>query len=385
MKKALMLMLAMIMFSCAIKSPRGFSLIEEKIKKEYSDETAGIALMVVCDTSTIWSNSFGMANIAENTLMTNNHIINIASVSKLFVATAIMQLYETGLLSLHDHINLYLPFKVENEGHETNPITIHHLLTHRSSIIDGNYYDDSYSTSPNNIKLSDWLENYLSTAGSAYSKNNFSGRRPGDNWIYSNIGFGLLALIVENVTKTSFESYCEQNIFNPLQMHQTAWKKTSDSLFHTTLYAYFNEYPLANEKKQISELLDKKIELETYLPINPYRFPNYPDGLLFTSVNDLSKFAQCILNDGKYKGHQLLKNETLNQMFTIQETEEGKQGLCWRYTGFKNIWGHGGDDPGVQTGLYLDRDKNRAIIMIKNSNLGSRTKIIKDLYLQSIK
>jgi len=383
MKNVVILFLLIVLFSCK-KSPQGFSSIEDKLKNEYSAETAGIALSVVSNDSTIWSMSFGMANIAEQKPMTTSHILNIASVSKVFVATAIMQLSEKELLSIHDDINMHLPFLVNYKDDKNSPITIQHLLTHRSSIIDGSYYENSYATESNRVNLSDWLENYLSESGTAYSISNFSESKPGDKWNYSNIGFGLLALIVENVSKTPFEVYCEQHIFEPLEMHNTAWKQTKDSSFITTSYAYFDEKPIAKHKEQIAKLLESAITVNTYLPITPYHFPNYPDGLLYSSVSDLSKFAQCILNDGHYKNHQLLDSETINRMFEIQGTVEDKQGICWRFTGFGNIWGHGGDDPGVQTGLYLDRKKNRAMIMIKNSNLGSRTQVMKDLYLASI-
>lgn len=384
MKNLIILFLFAILVACQSKSPQGFSSIEAQLENKYSYETAGIALSVINNTSTIWSKSFGMANIAKNESMTTSHVLNIASVSKVFVATAIMQLSDRELISINDDINMYLPFKINYEDYGNKPITIHHLLTHRSSIIDGKYYDDSYTTESDYKNLSDWLENYLSESGTAFSTSNFSGFKPGEKWSYSNIGFGLLALIVENVSKISFEEYCKQYIFAPLEMHNTAWKQVNDKNLITTSYSYFNEEPADEHKEQISKLLKKTIKLNTFLPITSYHFPNYPDGLLFSSVKDLSKFAQCILSNGNYKNYQLLNVETINQMFEIQGVATDKQGLCWRYTGFGNIWGHGGDDPGVQTGLYLDRKKNIAIILIKNSNFGSRTQVIKDLYKASI-
>lgn len=384
MKYILMLFLPIICISCQSKSKQGFPSIEAQLENEYSSETAGIALSVVNDTSILWSKACGMANIASNEPMTTKHIINIASVSKVFVATAIMQLSDKGLISIKEDINQYLPFKIANEDYEHNPITIYDLLTHRSSILDGEYYEDSYTTELAYKDLSDWLENYLSESGKAFSISNFSESKPGEKWTYSNIGFGLLALIVENVTKTSFEAYCQQHIFSPLGMRNTAWKQVKDDNFITTSYAYFEEEPNSEQKAEISMLLESSLKLNTYLPIKPYHFPNYPDGLLFSSVNDLGKFAQCILNGGTYKNSQLLLPETINQMFKIQGAEMDKQGLCWRFTGFGNIWGHGGDDPGVQTGMYFDRENNRAIILIKNSNLGSRTQVLKEVYRASV-
>ena len=384
MKKLIAFFLIITMIACNNKSTNEFSGIEEQLEKEYSSKTSGISLSVVSDSLTIWSESFGMADIKNNKKMSSEHILNIASVSKLFVATAIMQLSEQGLISINDDINIHLPFKVSYAKLKNSPIRIHHLLTHRSTIIDSKYYENSYTTEPDHKDLSDWIENYLSESGTAFSSNNFSEFNPGENWNYSNLGFGLLALIVENISNTPFEVYCEKNIFTPLKMSKTAWKESKDTSLITMPYAYFDEAPKGTQKQQISKFLKHSIKLNSYLPITPYHFPNYPDGLLFSSVEDLSKFAQCILNDGFYQNYQLLKIETINQMFEIQGASADKQGLCWRYTGFGNIWGHGGDDPGVQTGLYLDRKNKRAMVLIKNSNLGSRTKVIKEIYKASL-
>lgn len=385
MKNLIALILVIIFTGCQSEPSKDFPTIMSNLNNEYSAQTAGVALAVLNDTLTIWSGAFGMANIAEQKSMTTNSIINIASVSKVFVATAVMQLAEKGLLEIDDDINKHLPFEINYKGKKKSPITIRHLLTHRSSIIDGKYYDDSYRTDSNYLPLSTWIENYLSEAGKEYSSNNFSEFNPGENWSYSNIGFGLLAILVENVSEIPFELYCEQHIFAPLNMQQTSWKQTKDNNTLAKSYAYFEDQPNAENDDQISNLINGSIELKKFIPIKPYHFPNYPDGLLFTSVEDLSKFAQCILNKGNYKKYQLLNSETINQMFLIQGDANDKQGLCWRFTGFKNIWGHGGDDPGVQTGLYFDRKCNRAMIVIKNSNLGSRTQLVKDLYLASIK
>jgi len=293
-----------------------------------------------------------------------------------------MQLSERELLSIDDNINIHLPFEIHYPNKEKQPITILHLLTHRSSIIDGKYYDDAYTTDLLYAPLSIWLENYLHKNGDAYATANFSEHGPGENSSYSNIGFGLLALIVENVSGIPFESYCQQQIFSPLEMTHTAWKYPKTKHDNATPYAFFSKKSQAD---QISKLLEtNSIRINTYLPITPYQFPNYPDGLLFSSVQDLSKFAQCILRNGNFNNQQILSAKSIDRMFEIQGDTEDKQGLCWQYTGFGNIWGHGGDDPGVKTGLFLDRKNDRAMIMIKNSNLGNRVKIMKDLYQASM-
>lgn len=385
MKQVLNLLFILIITGCQSEFPQDFESINKRLKNEYSSKTAGIGLSVVSDNSTIWSGAYGMANIALNKPMTTDHIINIASVSKLFVATAIMQLSERSLLSIDDNINRHLPFDISYPKNENLPITIRQLLTHKSSILDGQYYDESYTTDPHYKPLSEWLKNYLHIEGDAYSSNNFIDKDPGQQWTYSNIGFGVLALIVENVSGIKFDEYCQQYIFSPLEMKSTTWKEPLVKDRSATLYAFFSEEPHDDELSKIYKLLESKsIDLRKYLPIKSYRFPNYPDGLLYSTVNDLSRYAQCILNGGKFKNHKILDPNSIDSMFELQGKDEKKQGLCWRYTGFENIWGHGGDDPGVQSGLYIDRVKNRAMIMMKNSNLGSRTQVVKGMYKASL-
>ena len=217
------LLLSALGYSCTQSSNTTFESITDQLRAKYEGKTAGVAMAVVNESKEIWSNSFGMANIANFESMTVDHVINIASVSKLFVATAVMQLVEEGVLNLQTDINEYLPFAVVNPKYPTQFITVEQLLTHRSSIQDSPYYEDSYTADTTILRLEDWLRSYFTPRMIYYSEENFSANAPGTIKQYSNLGYGLLGLIVEQVSSQSFDEYCEVHIFQPLKMESTKW------------------------------------------------------------------------------------------------------------------------------------------------------------------
>ncbi len=124
-----------------------------------------------------------------------------------------MQLWENGQLSLEEDINIYLPEPIRNPHFPDIPITIQQLLTHTSSINDGSAYGESYSCGDPKISLTDWITNYLRKEGTFYNEmENFLLKEPGEQHQYSNVGYGLLGYIVEEITDKPFNSYCQQHI-----------------------------------------------------------------------------------------------------------------------------------------------------------------------------
>lgn len=341
----------------------------------------GIAVGIVKDSAVLWEKGFGFSNIASETPMTTKTIGNVGSVAKTITATAIMQLWEQNLVQLDTDITTYLPISVKNPHFPKTPITIRQLLTHTSSIIDNKNYGESYSCGDSDVSLQSWLTNYFEDAPTAFNNN-----QPGKNYEYSNVGYGLLGAIVENVSGKPFNEYCKMYIFTPLKMTQTGWFfHEINSKNHMTPYLYASQ-ELDNLHPELQKLLiSKEIKVNENNALCLYGFANYPDGLLRTSINDLSNFLIALLNGGRYSGKQLLKKETLELMLTSETSVDKKQGLCWRFTGMENIWGHGGDDLGIQAGIYFNPDLKIGMICLKNNNMGSRTEILRELYLTAKK
>ncbi len=344
----------------------------------------GLSGCIVKGNQVKWMKAYGFADVKNRVLMRENTILNIASISKTFTATAIMQLWEKKLLSLESNVNKYLPFKITNPHHPATPLTIHQLLTHTSSIRDGSAYRESYRCGDPKISLKEWIEQYLLPEGKFYDQNeNFSSVAPGTTKSYSNVGYGLLGLIVEEISKQSLQAYCKENIFTPLQMNDTGWFIYEiDPNNHAKPSIYLTEKNINTIKNSLGALIPDTLNLKpnTYVSTCLYSFPNFPDGLVRANVIDLSHFLIAMVNDGIYQGVQILKKSTIEKMLSPQLESDTHQGLCWSHSGFESVWGHGGDDPGVQTGLFFNQELRIGMIMLQNSNDGSRTNTLKRLY-----
>ncbi|WP_259016234.1 serine hydrolase domain-containing protein [Emticicia fluvialis] len=100
----------------------------------------GFAACKVQNDRIVWTKAFGLASIEKKIPISIDGIMNIGSISKTFTATAIMQLWEKGKIDLYADVNDYLDFAIRNPAFPDKPITVFQLLTHTSSIIDGEAY-----------------------------------------------------------------------------------------------------------------------------------------------------------------------------------------------------------------------------------------------------
>ena len=286
----------------------------------------GLSACIVVNNEVIWSNSYGTANITLNIPVTEDIHFLLASISKLVTTTAIMQLYEGGSIELHDSINQYLPFTVTNPFHPNSEITLYMLLTHTSSINEDLTFSEEYSIFGNNpeIELEYFLSNYLMMGGEFYSSNNYYNYEPGDQWNYSNIGFALIALIVESIAEQSFEDYCDVNIFDPLGMEETSWH--FEEMDESTVAMPYEWMPGWEE-------------------MGHYFIPYYPSAQLRSSVNELSSFLFGYMEN--FSG--LLDDETIELILT-EHIDDGWSwmnmsegwGLGWYHNiiNGRDLWGH---------------------------------------------
>jgi len=357
------------------------SYMKDRIKDK---NISGLSAAIIKGDSINWIGSYGYANIETESLMTDKSILNIGSVSKVFTATAIMQLWENKQIDLNRDIRAYLNLDIKNPKYPNDSITVKQLLTHTSSIIDSKVYQQSYQCGESKLSLKNWISDYLLVEGKYYNSNeNFSENKPNSKKEYSNVGYGVLGLIVEQMSGKPFNQFCKENIFSPLGMKDTGWFINE---IDNSRHAKPTIYITAENKKSISEFENilsefNESKINYFQTTCLYSFPNYPDGLLRTSTKDLSKFLIAILNNGENNNNKILNSATINMMLTPQIEGNKKQGLCLSYTGFENVWGHGGDGPGIQAGMYFNPDLKIGLIMLQNSNEGNRTDLLKKLYM----
>jgi CubicO group peptidase (beta-lactamase class C family) len=331
-----------------------------------------------------WSNAYGKANIAEDKTMSVEGIMNIASISKTFTAIAAMQLWERGRIRLEADVSEYLGFTLRNPKYPDTPVTVFQILTHTSSIVDGTYYGESYACGDPAVSLKGWIHKYLIPGGEYYKEDeNFGEWEPGTQSAYSNVAFGLLGLIIEEVARQPFNDYCKEFIFEPLGMFNTGWFLSEiETDHHIKTYVYVSEED-RNEIMDNKKLFPDETEFNAGSNIATclYSFPNYPDGLVRTSIRELSYYLIAIMNKGVFNSTRILKESTIEKMLTLQLDENKSQGLCWHRTAFESLWGHSGGDPGVGTNMYFHPETKIGVITFQNNNNGNSFDAFKKLYL----
>jgi CubicO group peptidase (beta-lactamase class C family) len=363
-------------FGRARSAERLDAFIQNKMK---ADHIPGVAACIVKGGRAVWARAYGWADIDRKIAMTTDHLQNIASISKTFTTTALMQLWEKQAFQLDDDVGDYLSFAVRNPSHPKTPITFRHLLTHRSSINDGTAYSLAYACGDPRLDLSSWVEEYLTPAGRYYdAKENFHSWKPGERWNYCNVSYGLLGHLVEEIAGSGFSDYCRANIFEPLEMEETSWYLADiDPARHAVPYTYVTEAEVRGPSwgglplGVIREESDTKEFGKDYQANCLYNHPNFPDGFLRTSVTQLSRYLRCYLDNGVYGTYRLLQERTIRAMLSQQVEGDRVQGLTWYAYRRENgdlAWGHGGSDPGVNTDMRLLPSKGIGAIVFTNTN-----------------
>jgi CubicO group peptidase (beta-lactamase class C family) len=344
-----------------------------------ADHIPGVSACILKSGRIAWSKGYGWANIARRIPMSAEHTIqNIGSISKTVTGTAVMQLEERGLLGLDDDVNRFLPFTVRHPSAPDTPITVRMLLTHQSGIADGPAYGETYACGDPKVALGDWLDDYLAPDGRHYgAATSFQQSKPGEQWHYSNVGFGLLGYLVERLTGQSLAAYSRARILLPLGMDRSGWFLSEiDQSHHAIPYApadqeesskeigEYRKYGLVSSGPERNELGAE------YHPLCLYSFATYPDGGFRTSVNQLARFVLAYVNQGAAGGGRVLAPETVRRMLTRQlaPAPDSEQGLVWRavHVGSEVRWGHNGADPGVRTNMWFRPADGVGVIVFVN-------------------
>jgi CubicO group peptidase (beta-lactamase class C family) len=361
-------------------------------QKMERDRIPGVAACIIKHGEVVWAETYGWADIERRIPMSLDGLQNQCSISKTFTSTAVMQLQETGLVSLDDDINDYFSFPVRHPKDPDQPITIKQLLTHTSSIDDGLDYSKLYACGDPRFALSTWLREYFTPGGEFYdSERNFHSWLPADNrWMYCNLAYGVLAHLVEVVAGMPFPHYCRLNIFSRLGMESTSWYLADIDLSrHVVPYTWaeggkprgpdWGGMPLGVIREDGPT---HTAQLEDGFHSNcAYSHPNYPDGFLRSSVNDLSRYLRAYLGSGAFDGRRILRSSTVRDMLDTQlvaqlRGENGlisqrNQGLNWyaeEQIGGELTWGHGGSDPGINNDIRFLPSQGIGTIVFTNTN-----------------
>jgi CubicO group peptidase (beta-lactamase class C family) len=278
--------------------------------------------------------SYGCANLETRVRCQPQTNFRLASVSKPFTAMAILILAERGELSLDDRLPRFFP----GFPRHGNEITIRHLLSHTSGLLD--YEDLIAAGTTTALKDRDVLEILQ-----RQDKTRFG---PGARFGYNNGGYALLALMVECVSGQTFAEFLRENIFRPLGMNDTvAYEAGKSEVPHRALgYSKRGEAFEQTDQSLTSAVLG--------------------DGGIYSSANDLAKWAQALDTE------QLIRRPLLQQAFTAQASPSDAPGSGYGYGwyvgrqgGEEHVWHHG-STCGFSTSFHRYPARKRSVILLAN-------------------
>ncbi|MFW9917235.1 MAG: serine hydrolase domain-containing protein [Candidatus Thorarchaeota archaeon] len=303
-------------------------------------EIPSLAAAIVKHDRLVWANGYGDQPAVDM-------IYAIGSVTKTITATAVLQLYERGLIGLEDDVSDYLPFPLRNPNYPNTAISFRMLLSHHSSLkgTHADYYQYccwqdllramglSNQTYPS---IAEWFRDHLYPNGSS-NPAVWASYSPGTKFVYSNTGFGLLGYLIEIISNQSLGQYFSEHIFEPLGMTTSGYN-----------YSDFEEDKLAIP-------YDLGVTDGELIPLPHYQPWPLGCGGLRTSVLDLSRFLLVHMNKGIYNGTRILKEQTITLMH--EEIPGSSYGLGWAWKTLKSrsesVQGHSGIEIGFTSHMYL--------------------------------
>ncbi|MDW8394066.1 MAG: serine hydrolase [Chitinophagales bacterium] len=329
------LLVAFVWASAAISSPAQLTADIHQIQTAY-DLMGGI-VTVFCDDQIIHSVPFGLADLQRNLPVTDSTLFRVASISKTITALAFLRLVDQGLAGLDDDVGNILGYAVRNPNYPNTIITPRMLLSHTSSLVDGNTYG-SFLNATATWNPMPHLSQLLSPGGTFYSNSNFLNKQPETYFSYSNVNYVVLGTLIEKISGRRFDEYCRDSLFLPLGIRGSFNLTHIDDinqvavLYRKTGGAWVAQ---ADNYQGVPPTYDN---LTGYVPgTNGARFS--PQGGFRGSGADLSILFMTLLSKGSWNGFTALSAALTDTLLSNQWTYNGSNGN--NYYGLFNSWGLG--------------------------------------------
>ena len=304
---------------------------ERKVDEIFADYSIngmpGAAVMVISDGKAVLTRTYGLADVGNNVAVTPDTNFRLASLTKQFTAMCILMLVDRGELNLDQSINDVIP-GFPDYGKR---ITIRNLLQHTSGLID--YEDFVPEDSPVQVRDRGVLE-ILRQQTSLYFE-------PGTEYRYSNSGYSLLAMMVEEASGQSFAQFLRNNIFEPLEMRNTVAYENGVSTVANRAFGYTvdGSSVIGSDQSPWSAVLG--------------------DGGIYSSLNDLFRWDQALYTE------RLIPRTLFEQ--ALVPAIEG-YGFGWRideFHGQRRTW-HDGSTSGFRNFIQRFPDRRLTVIALTN-------------------
>ncbi|TGE84691.1 serine hydrolase [Pseudoalteromonas sp. KS88] len=318
----------------------------------------GVAIALVNGNGLVGFRSYGFADVATKTQITQRTMFNVGSISKLVTAWGAMQLVAQDKVDLDAPINQYLKrWQIPNAEFDVQKVTLRNILSHTSGLSLG-----PYSGWDSREKLS-------SIVDSLKGDNNNAGpveliHAPDTKWSYSGGGYSVVQLLIEDVSGMTFDDYMQKYVFGPLNMQDSTFIITEkvmnksatpyDNTGRITGMVYFNEKAAA--------------------------------GLQTTPI-DLARFNMAVLRnkEGHYNGLTLLSERLIDQMIKPAPNTNGRWSMSYVVDAENNSLGFAGFNRGWVSLSRSVTDLNFGYVILNNSSIGAVNNEIDSLILSTVK
>ena len=347
--KLLILMLLLLQFNMASAQHENAEADFEQVMSRFN--TVGASVAVVKEGKIIYTHSFGLKDLENKTPLTDHDIFRIASISKSFSATSIMQLIEAGKLSLDDDFGDLVGFKIRNPKFPDQKITLKMALSHTSSLNDSQGYLNLDLINPD--KNPDYAKCYNDYA-------------PGKGYQYCNLNFNLIGTIIEKKSNERFDQYVKNHILQPLELYGGYCVDSLDSNRFVKLYEYHTDTKSFTPSP--AAYAPRRAEIKDY--VMGYSTPIFsPTGGMKISATDLAKYMMMHMNYGTVDGVKIISKKHSKLMQT-KITEEEEYGLALRQTGNLipgvKLIGHTGSAYGLYSTMFFNPKQKFGFVIITN-------------------
>lgn len=342
-----------LLIPCVIMAQTALDSAIQRIMKE--NQVVGLSVAVVKKDKILFSAAYGYKDLEQKTPLAATDLFRIASISKSFAATSIMQLVEQKKLALDQDVSDLIGFRIRHPKFPEKIITVRLLLSHLSSINDKEGYFSLDAINP--AKNPNW-------------SNCYSAGEPGTKWDYCNLNYNIIGTIIERVSGERFDQYVRHHILEPLSLYGGY---AVDSLDRSRL-ANIYEYNTDSSRYVLSTgaYNPKRAEIANYTM--GYSTPVFsPTGGMKINAIDLAKYMIMHKNKGKANGKRILskKSAEIMQMpasplepygFALEQSDKLIPG--------KTMTGHTGSAYGLFSSMFFDPKENFGLVIITNGTRG---------------
>ena len=312
-----------------------------KLMKQYA--VPGVAIALVQDGKPVWSNAYGYADLEQNQPMTIDSIFRVESISKSLTAWGVMKLVEQGKIDLDQPIQIYLKdWTLPSSEFSTEKITPRRLLGNNAGMPLGAIGDEYSPRSP------------MPALRDVLFQEAVPIQEPGLSFSYSNAGFHLLELLIEQVSGRDFAEYMQDEVLLPLGMVNSTF--------------------VWDDK--ISPLLPTGYDL-TGRPVPSYVYPAKASGGLYATVEDIARFISAGIANPYQQENPVLSAESIREIYTPQIEISGIYGVVADDYGLghfienlpdgrRAVW-HGGQGHGWMTHFHMVPESGDGIVILTNS------------------